>query len=272
MKIAIPVLCVLFALLAVYFVMIAPGRSRKVNRFTKVKYAHRGLHNDTRAENSMSAFRAAVEAGYGIELDVRLSRDGKLVVFHDDTLDRVTDACGRVIDRTYDELSGIHLLGTEDTVPLFSDVLKLVDGKVPLLVEIKEDAGDSRVSEKTAEILRDYSGEYIVESFNPLSLRNIKKQLPAVTVGLLSHRYYDYEQYRRPLYFLLQTLLLNRICSPTFIAYDHRHASCVSLRIVRRLFGCPTFAWTVRSKEEAARALENGFDTIIFEGFLPEIN
>lgn len=268
MKYVIPILCVLAALFVVYLILIAPGRQKDIKRFAKVKYAHRGLHNGTRAENSMSAFRAAVEAGYGIELDVRLSRDGELVVFHDDTLSRVTGVDGKVIDLTYEELLKIHLSGTDDTVPRFTDVLALVDGKVPLLVEIKEDAGDSKVSAKTAEILREYKGDYIVESFNPLSLRNIKKLLPGVTAGLLSQRYYEYEQYRKPLYFLLQTLLINRICSPSFIAYDHRHASCVSLRIVRRLFGCTTFAWTVRSKEDEEKALAAGFDSVIFEGYL----
>lgn len=270
MEIIITILTVILVILAVYLILIAPGRPRSVKRFAKVKYAHRGLHNEKRAENSMSAFCAAVEAGYGIELDVRLSRDGELVVFHDDTLSRVTGVEGKVIDFTYDELSKIHLSGTEDTVPRFLDVLALVDGRVPLLVEIKEDAGDSAVSTKTAEILSEYQGDYIVESFNPLSLGNIKKRMPGVTAGLLSHRYMEYEQYKKPLYFLLQTLLLNRLCSPAFIAYDHRHASCLSLRILRRLFGCTTFAWTVRSEEEHERAIKNGFDSIIFEGFLPK--
>lgn len=269
MKIALPIIGALLFIFIVYLILIAPGKKRDIKRYAKVKFAHRGLHDGTRAENSMSAFRAAVEAGYGIELDVRLSRDGELVVFHDDTLDRVTGTSGKVIDFTYGELSKIHLSGTEDTVPLFSDVLTLVDGRVPLLVEIKEDAGDDKVSAKTAEILKEYKGDYIVESFNPLSVRNIKRLMPGVTAGLLSHRYYAYEPYRKPLYFLLQTLLLNRICAPAFIAYDHRHAKSISLRIARALLGATTFAWTVRTKEEEAAALKAGFDSIIFEGFLP---
>lgn len=265
--IAIPISLVVLILL--YLFLIAPRNRRQMNKFKSVMYAHRGLHNGERAENSMSAFRAAVEGGYGIELDVRLSRDGKLVVFHDDTLDRVCGREGKVIDFTADELAGFSLNGTSDGIPLFTDVLRLVDGRVPILVEIKEDPGNSRVSEKTCEILRDYEGEYIIESFNPLSLRTVKGIMPHIPRGILSHRYYSYEQYRKPLYFILQSLLLNFLCRPAFIAYDHRHASAFGLRLVRTLFLTPTLAWTVRSAEEEATARKNGFDGIIFESYIP---
>ncbi len=253
----------------VYLILGAPGGKGDINKYKSVKFAHRGLHGEGVAENSMSAFRAAVEAGYGIELDVRLSSDGKLVVFHDDTLDRVVGKEGRVDTFTSAELAEMKLLGTEDGVPLFSDVLEMVDGRVPLLVEIKEDAGNYAVSSATAEMLRSYNGLYIVESFNPLSLSNIAKKLPEATRGILSHRYYAYEKYRKPLYFLLQCLLLNRVCRPAFIAYDHAHASAFSLKAAR-LLGAVTFAWTVRSAEEEAEAKRNGFDSIIFENYLPE--
>jgi glycerophosphoryl diester phosphodiesterase len=232
-------------------------------------YAHRGLHNAERAENSMSAFKAAVEGGYGIELDIRLSRDGEMVVFHDDTLDRVCGREGRVIDFTADELATFKLSGTNDGIPRFSDVLALVDGKVPLLVEIKEDPGVSAVSEATCKMLKGYKGAYIVESFNPLSLRTVKKNMPEVSRGILSHRYYEYEPYRKPLYFLLQSLLLNFLCRPAFIAYDHRHAKAFGLRFARGFFRVPTLAWTVKSAEDEAEARKNGFDGIIFEGYLP---
>lgn len=265
--IAIPISLVVLILL--YLFLIAPRNRRQMNKFKSVMYAHRGLHNGERAENSMSAFRAAVEGGYGIELDVRMSRDGRLVVFHDDTLDRVCGREGKVIDFTADELAAFSLNGTADGIPLFTDVLKLIDGRVPLLVEIKENPGNSRVSEKTCEILRDYEGEYIIESFNPLSLRTVKGIMPHIPRGILSHRYYSYEQYRKPLYFILQSLLLNFLCRPAFIAYDHRHASAFGLRLIRRLFRTPTLAWTVRSAEEEATARKAGFDGIIFESYIP---
>ena len=253
---------------AIYLILIAPGRKNGIEKYKGVKFAHRGLHGEGRAENSMSAFRAAVEEGYGIELDVRLSKDGQLVVFHDDTLDRVVGMEGRVDAYTAEELGKMSLSGTADSVPLFADVLELVGGRVPLLVEIKENPGNSAVSRATAEMLSSYSGPYVIESFNPLSLRTVSKKAPKVARGILSHRYYAYKQYKKPLYFLLQTLLLNRICSPAFIAYDHRHANALSLRIARKM-GAVTFAWTVRSAEEEQEAYKNGFDGVIFENYRP---
>ncbi|MBP3401938.1 MAG: glycerophosphodiester phosphodiesterase [Clostridia bacterium] len=265
--IAIPITLIILILL--YLFLVAPRSNKQMQKYKKVMYAHRGLHNAERAENSMSAFRAAVEAGYGIELDIRLSSDGELVVFHDDTLDRVCGREGKVIDFTADELAEFKLSGTDDGIPRFADVLALVDGRVPLLVEIKEDPGVSAVSKAACEMLSEYKGDFIVESFNPLSLRTVRKGLPVVARGILSHRYYEYEQYRKPLYFLLQSLLLNFICRPAFIAYDHRHASSFALRFVRWFFKAPTLSWTVRSAEEEKAARANGFDGIIFENYLP---
>ena len=256
-------------LFLIYLFLISPRNRKEMKEFKTKMYAHRGLHNAERAENSMSAFKAAVESGYGIELDIRLSKDGELVVFHDDTLDRVCGREGKVIDFTVDELATFKLSGTNDGIPRFADVLALVDGKVPLLVEIKEDPGVSAVSEAACKMLKGYKGAYIVESFNPLSLKTVKKNMPEVSRGILSHRYYEYEPYRKPLYFLLQSLLLNFLCRPAFIAYDHRHAKAFGLRFVRGFFRVPTLAWTVKSAEDEAEARKNGFDGIIFEGYLP---
>ena len=164
----------LAALLVLAVVLVAPVPTKTIGKYRGVRFAHRGLHSEGVAENSMSAFVAARDAGFGIELDVRLSSDGELVVFHDDTLDRVAGVSGRVDEFTADQLAEMRLSGTEDGVPRFSEVLAAIDGRVPLLVEIKEDAGNSRVSEKTAEMLAGYGGEYIVESFNPLSLGTVK--------------------------------------------------------------------------------------------------
>lgn len=256
-------------LFLIYLFLIAPKNKKEMKKFKTKYYAHRGLHNDHRAENSMSAFKAALDAGYGIELDIRLSKDGKLVVFHDDTLNRVCGREGKVIDFTAEELATFKLSGTEDGIPLFSDVLAIVDGKVPLLVEIKEDPGVSAVSLAACEILKNYRGEFIIESFNPLSLRTVKENYPEIPRGILSQRYYEYEQFRKPLFFLLQSLLLNFLCRPAFIAYDHRHAKSFALRFIRGFFDVPTLAWTVRSPEEEAVARKNGFDGIIFENYLP---
>lgn len=258
-----------FGLIALgYIILVAPGKKMDIERYKNVRFAHRGLHNDKRAENSMSAFAAACDAGFGIELDVRLSSDGELVVYHDDDLKRVVGREGLVKDFTADELGTMKLLDTEDTIPRFSDVLSLVDGRVPLLVEIKEDAGDSAVSEATVKMLADYKGDYLIESFNPLSLATVARKLPSATRGILSHRYFAYDKYRKPLYFLLQALLLNRVCRPAFVAYDHSHYDSFSLKLARHL-GAVTFAWTVRSEDEEIIAREHGFDGVIFENYIP---
>ncbi|MBQ8322056.1 MAG: glycerophosphodiester phosphodiesterase [Clostridia bacterium] len=253
----------------IYLLLIYPIRNDRINGFISNRFAHRGLHSAGVPENSMAAFKAAVDHGFGIELDVRLSKDGELMVFHDDDLERVVGSRGSVIDFTADELADMSLMGTGEGIPRFADVLKMVDGRVPLLVEIKEMPNDSSVSVAAANMLKEYKGPYIIESFNPLSLMRVARILPKVPRGILSQRYLNYPQYRAPLYLALQALLLNRLCKPTFVAYHHQHASSISLKLAR-LLGATTYAWTVRSPEEESVAFANGFDSVIFEGYVPK--
>ena len=263
------VLGVLFTLVVLYLVAIAPGRRADIKEYVGVRFAHRGLHNAEREENSMSAFRAAVEAGYGIELDIRLSKDGELVVFHDDTLTRVANTEGRVIDYTASELKKLSLQGTDQTVPTFLEVLALVEGKVPLLVEIKEDPGVSAVSRKTAEILSEYDGDYIVESFNPLALWKFKKIMPKALRGVLSDHFFAEKKYRKPMYFLLQMFMLNFLAAPDFIAFNHERYRSLGFKIQKNLFRPTLFAWTVRSSQAEVLAKKHGFDSVIFENYTP---
>ena len=136
--------------------------------------AHRGLHDDTAPENGIAAFRAAVSYGYPIEMDVRLSKDGEIVVFHDASLARMTGANLNVADCTAEELSLLHLAGSQEHIPLFSDFLREIDGKVPLLIEIKNmpSVNKKAFAAHLAEALKDYRGEYAVQSFQPFYLRN----------------------------------------------------------------------------------------------------
>lgn len=269
---SISLAAILVLLFFVYLFLVAPGKKRpEMERFKTVRYAHRGLHGDGRAENSLTAFRAAVEAGYGIELDVRLSGDGELVVFHDETLDRVTNASGRVDEKSREELSKIKLLGTQDSVPTFAEVLRLVDGRVPLLVEIKESEGKYGATQKTIELLREYKGEFIIESFNPLALSLVKKEMPEALRGILSSDFSREEKYKGQIkYFFLQNLLFNLLCRPDFISYNHVDYKKPSLRFVRSFFKTATICWTVTSREDEERAYKHGFDGVIFENYLPE--
>lgn len=268
--IAVAAAALLWALVWLY--MIWPGRRRAaMKKFTEAHYAHRGLHDSERAENSMSAFAAAKEKGYGIELDVRLSKDGELVVFHDASLTRMTGIEGKVIDFTAEELSKMSLAGTGDGIPTFRQVLDLIDGAVPLLVEIKMGSGESGIAEKFLEVIEGYKGDYIVESFHPMALRTVMKGRPDILRGILSYEYMKDERYKGKLIFRLsQNLLLNFLMRPDFIAYDKNGYSVPNLRFVRRVFGTPLIAWTLKSQEEENDAVAHGFDAVIFENYIPE--
>ena len=271
LTILIILLLILISGLVVYACLTFPGKRRPISpELLGAQYAHRGLHNAECAENSISAFRRAVEQGFGIELDVRLSKDGVLVVFHDDTLDRVTGQSGRVIDYTAEELSQMRLSGTEDGIPALAEVLSLVGGRVPLLVEIKEGASDSAVSLAAAEMLKAYNGPLLIESFNPLSLGRIKETLPQIPRGLLCDHYTRKAEFRKPTYYLLQWFLLNFKAKPDFYAFNVENRTYLPFRLQCRLHKRPAFAWTVRTQLDKAICRESGFASIIFEDFNPK--
>lgn len=257
-----------------FLMLIRPSTKKRdiMKEYRGVKFAHRGLHDDTKAENSLSAFAAAVECGYGIELDVRLSKDGELVVFHDDTLDRMTEVKGRVDSFAAEELSKIRLGGTEDCVPTFREVLEIVDGKIPLLVEMKETLGHSGVAKKTAEMLKEYHGEYIVESFNPITLAQFGTFMPEVAKGLLCTNYLKNPKTRNIKTFIVQNMLLNFRCKPDFIAYDHAEWRNAGLSMIRAFYPkTPLVCWTLRTPEEEAAAAKHGFTSFIFENYKSEL-
>ena len=263
-------LLLVLAVLGIYVLLVMPSRNDKINDFVGTRYAHRGLHDDKIPENSMAAFEKACEMGFGIELDVRLSSDEKLVVFHDEALDRMVGVHGSTADYTAVELAGMSLKGSDEGIPQLKDVLKMVNGRVPLLIEIKETAKEKSVATVLAMLLRSYEGPYIVESFNPTSLSRFAKVLPHVPRGILSHSYRKYPETQGFVFFLLEFMLFNRLARPCFVAFRQKHANNNPSFHIARLLGASTFAWTVRSAEEEKEALKAGFDTVIFEGYIPE--
>ena len=267
------VIAVLFAV-ALFIFLTATVKDKKMDDFKYVKYAHRGLHGDFcgsySAENSLSAFRKAVELGFGIELDVRCSKDGEVVVFHDDTLTRVTGKEGRVADFTAAELAGFSLRGTEDGIPTFKSVLECVGGRVPLLVEIKSDSTDQVVVSAVYELLKDYDGPFIVESFNPLSLSALKKLDKSIPRGFLCTRLTKQKDHRSLKYRAIQRHLFNFLARPSFIAANKNEHKMLPIPIIRSLFRPAFIAWTIKSPEEEAVAYKNGFDGVIFEQYIPE--
>jgi glycerophosphoryl diester phosphodiesterase len=263
---------VVLAVLLVGLYMICPGKKRgEIEKYRHVKFAHRGLHDSAFAENSMSAFAAAKARGFGIELDVRLSKDGELVVFHDDSLKRMTGIDGEVKDYTADELAAMRLGDTADGIPTLRQVLELIDGSVPLLIEMKEKVGDSGVAQKLVEVIEGYRGDFIVESFNPMSLRALRSLRPDILRGILSNEYMKQEENKgKIIYRLAQDLRLNFLMRPDFVAYEKNGYKQHGVRMIRHAFGTPLFAWTVKSLEEEKLAISHGFDTVIFEGYISE--
>jgi len=259
--------------LCLYFVLIMPRMNNKVDlSVLKGKYfAHRGFHNedDDCPENSMGAFRRAVERGYGIELDVRLTKDERVVVFHDDTLNRMCGVKGKVKDYTFEELQQFSLKGTEEKIPLFSEVLKLVDGKIPLLVEIKATGKSFYVTGQVDRLLREYKGPYCVESFHPGVLFWYRLHRKGVVRGQLSSAFRKDGDKEGVSLFLVRHLLLNCFGRPDFIAYKHTYPKAMSRKLCRNLFKASAAAWTIKSKEELEKA-KKYFDVFIFEGFVPQ--
>ena len=204
---------------------VAPGHlsRRKRSVFRGVNYAHRGLHSRDKSipENSLSAFRQAAQEGYGIELDVQLSKDGKVVVFHDDTLDRVCGVRSRVDNLTWDELRSLRLCGTEERIPLFSDVLRSIGGAEALIVELKNGPRNRELCKKTSALLNGYRGNVCIESFNPLIVAWFRLHAPYLVRGQLATSLSDYTRDGLPAAaaFVLHNTLLNFLSRPQFIAY-----------------------------------------------------
>lgn len=261
---------ILLLVSGIYLYAIKPRSGHRADKMKDIYYAHRGLHNKKTGvpENTLTAFRRAVEAGYGIELDVQLTRDQEVVVFHDFNLKRVCGVDGDISDYTYEELRQFPVMGTGEHIPRFQDVLELVHGKVPLLVEMKYKGMTSQICEKADQLLRRYQGEYVMESFHPWALLWYRLHHPSVCRGQLSMNYQRQEGTYTPMHLLSRHLMMNFIGRPDFIAYDIRDQKAVSKTICRRLFGAPAAAWTVRSARQLSR-VRPYYDAFIFEGFFP---
>ncbi len=232
-------------------------------------YAHRGLYDNNGGvpENSLPAFRAAAEKGYGVELDVQLSSDGAVVVFHDDTLDRVCGIRGSVADRSLAELRQMKLLDTNEVMPLFTDVLdELKRGAGPLIVELKAGKRNDELCRKTRDLLRDYPGVYCVESFAPSIVSWFRKNAPEVIRGQLAMPRQDYAAGLNPLLArMLAGCCFSFLNKPDFIAYRVGPRPARILRMRKK--GILLIGWT--SRDYAKDAKEN--DGVIFEYCAPPL-
>ena len=234
------------------------------------RYAHRGLHRKGLPENSLAAFRDAIDHGYGVELDLHLMKDGNLAVVHDSRLGRMCGADAVIEDLTAEDLPNLKLDYTEETVPLFEDVLKLFDGRPePMIVELKVANGNyDALSEKAMELLDRYDVHYVIESFDPRAVAWFRKHRPEVLRGQLSTAMTKPEHggSKKPGLMLVEHLLTNVIAQPDFIAYDFTERNIPELAICRKVFGVQEVSWTIRTPEDAEKAEKLG-NLVIFENF-----
>lgn len=267
---AVIIASVLTVILLVFLFIVFPGRPSKAqkNAFYGRNIAHRGLYEKDQSvpENSLAAFKRAVQSGYGIELDVQLSRDGKVVVFHDDGLNRVCGVDKRVDELDLAELRELRLCGSDGQIPLFEEVLSIIDGRVPLLVELKHGRRDKELCEKTLELLRGYKGVYCIESFDPRIVGFFRKSAPDIMRGQLSQPASEFKKFgfAFPANVILGHLLLNFIARPEFISYRIGKKP-FPVRFAERC-GAMRFGWT--SIDESA---EEDFDSVIFEHYRPRV-
>lgn len=248
-------------------VFVRPRAKSPENKALLCDYAHRGLHDGNTGdtpENSLRAFSLACQAGYGIELDVQLSHDGEVMVFHDYTLIRMTGVDKKLCELDAEELSTLSLAGTDQKIPTFKEVLELIDGKVPVLVELKGESLDSALCPKVAEILKEYAGDYCIESFNPLLIRNMRKLLPDRYYGQLYTNVCRDKKKYSALNIILTCMAFNFLAHPDFIAYNYHYRESLPVKLTTKFYRADRFIWTARDEEQINIAHENG-ECPIFE-------
>ena len=220
--------------------------------------AHRGLWNDNFVENSLSAYQNAIDNGFPIEIDLHRSLDGEIFVFHDDDLARLTGVEGKIFEKTAKEIKSLSLNGSKEKIPTLSETLKLVKGKVPLLIEIKLQPTNKIVFD-VVKILRDYKGEFAIQSFNPAYIIKVKKLAPDFTRGILSSKAKFKNKFRG---FVVNKMPLNFIAKPHFISYRHCDLPIKTRR--------PVISWTITSTADWEK-IKPYSSNIVFEKFIPKI-
>ena len=234
-------------------------------------YAHRGLYGDGVPENSMAAFRAAMDAGYGIELDVHLLKDGSLAVIHDHALVRTTGCDGKIEDLTADQLANYSLEGTGETIPNFRDVLALYAGKAPLIIELKAiDGNHAALCEAACKAMEGYEGPWCMESFDPRCIRWLRLHRPDIIRGQLAENFMAAKS--NPLHPVLKFGIThqmgNFLILPDFVAYKFADRKTLGNFLVRKFWGVQGVTWTLKSKADFDAAVKEGW-LPIFEGFRP---
>lgn len=263
-----------FALAVLFILGMMTKRKPKsgfYGRLGDYHYAHRGLHAISAGipENSLRAFRLAANNGYGAELDVHMSRDGRLVIMHDENLKRTTGVNANISAVTTQVLSQLTLEGTKEKIPYLEEVLPLFVGKTPLLIELKPENGNHvELTRKVTNLLRQYPElDFMIESFDPRVLRWLKKHRPDIVRGQLSCNFFkepkELNFFQR---FLLTYMQFNIFTKPDFVAYQWEDRNDLAPGLCKMIWGPQMFWWVVRSQDAANELMESD-GMIIFEGF-----
>lgn len=232
-------------------------------------FAHRGLFDADRPENSLPAIAAAVEAGYPVEIDVQVTADGKALVFHDWNLKRLTGRDDRVAHVAAAEVAELRLQGSGEKIPRLEEVLELVAGREAVLLEIKNRRYPNALEPEVSRIIRAYRGPLAIQSFNPYTLGWFRIRHPEIARGQLSCAF-DTDDMAGWKKVILQHYGMNWMSAPHFIGHHWVHLPGWVPGLLRRL-GRPVLAWTVRSPVEETTARRHA-DNIIFEGFRPPLH
>lgn len=239
---------------------------------TVAPIAHRGLHDRAKGiiENSRSAFAAAIAGGFAIECDLQLTADNEAVVFHDDTLDRVAEGTGWLKSKAAADICATQLRGSGDCPQMLAELLAQVDGKVPLVIELKSHwDGDERLARRALQVLETYTGPYCLMSFDPDAIEAVRRLSPNTVRGMVGDRAIDPEYHGLPPARLQELRELSYLVrtAPHFVSFYFRDLPYGPVQQYRSS-GCPLITWTIRSPEEAQIAYAWS-DQITFEGFLP---
>lgn len=265
------IICILI-LLSLLYLLALRGRTGMagVGELKKWKYAHRGLHNARRPENSMAAFRAALEHGYGVEFDLHLLSDGSLAVLHDSDMERMTGRKEIIENLTAAQLKDYRLNGTDETIPEFRQLLELFDGKVPLIIELKAYKGNAYALTETAcKMLENYHGPYCIESFDPYVVYWLRKNRPEIIRGQLAYNSLRAKNgFPLPVRFVTTYLLENFLTRPDFVAYEYESRKNLSVFLCRKFWRLLGVSWTLKTRDMYNTAV--GEDWLpIFEQFEP---
>lgn len=268
------IIVLIIILVLIYLLAIMPKlrKNPKLKQFDGWFYAHRGLHdNKSEApENSLLSFKLAVEQGFGIELDVQITKDMVAVVHHDYDLKRSCKVDKKISDMEYEELKEYRLYKSREKIPTLRETLDLIDGKVPLIIELKIPWNPGDTCIVASKELKCYDGLYCIESFNPFGLVWYKKHYPEIVRGQLSTNFNKEKMEGSKMqYFILKHLLFNFHTRPDFIAYQYKYKNDLSFTICRKLYKTKAVAWTIKSQDDLNNS-KDYYDLFIFERFIPQ--